>query len=249
MLVILGSAEDRLTAEVHQRAASSAGPVLLLGESELFGATPFRLEISGAERSGFLQRDGGAIALNEISGVLFRLPRLWWPSPQFDVQDQVFVYHETASSWFCLLSGLACVQINRFGLGWWVHDCCYPDQLREQVAGRLGVAAVEPPLTDQRAVRVFPTPVTEAADARHVYVIGDTVLPRTAADNQIAAQVKGRRSALAQWQQLSGISFCRLDFRQNRTLELAYVEPMPMVDDEPPEIAAKVADEIARRLL
>jgi hypothetical protein len=32
-------------------------------------------------------------------------------------------------------------------------------------------------------------------------------------------------------------------------LELAYVEPMPMVDDEPPEIAAKVADEIARRLL
>jgi hypothetical protein len=165
------------------------------------------------------------------------------------LQDQVFVYHETASSWFCLLSGLACVQINRFGLGWWVHDCCYPDQLREQVAGQLGVAAVEPALSEQRAVRVFPTPVTEAADARHVYVIGGTVLPRTAADNQIAAQVKDRLSGLAQWQQLSGISFCRLDFRQDRALELAYVEPMPMVDDEPPEIAAKLADAIARRLL
>jgi hypothetical protein len=249
MLGILGTVEDRLIAEVHRQTAAAGVSALLLGESELFSATPFSLEIDGTERSGFLQYDGRVIALSDISGLLFRLPRLWWPSAQFDLQDQIFVYHETASAWFCLLSGLGCTQINRFGLGWWVHDCCYPEQLSASAAARLGLQASEPSVAAQPPIRLFPTPVTEAERSRHVYVVGDTILPRTPGDREVAALLVSRRSALEEWQRASGISFCRLDFRHDAAIEVAYVEPMPMLDEERPELVAKIAEELTRLLL
>jgi len=249
MLTILGTAEDRLTAEVHRQTVAAGAPALLLGESELFSATPFSLEINRTERSGFFQYNGRAIALGDISGLLFRIPRVWWPSAQFDLQDQIFVYHETASAWFCLLSGLGCRQINRFGLGWWVHDCCYPEQLSASAAARLGLEAVEPGDAAQRPIRIFPTPVTEAERSRHVYVVGDTILPRTPGDREVAALLASHRSALGDWQRESGISFCRFDFRHDAAIELAYVEPIPMLDDERPELVAKIAEELTRLLL
>jgi hypothetical protein len=58
-----------------------------------------------------------------------------------------------------------------------------------------------------------------------------------------------RRSALEEWQRASGISFCRLDFRHDAAIEVAYVEPMPMLDDERPELVAKIAEELTRLLL
>src|SRR5262245_10902532 len=157
MLLMLGCDEDRLTAEVRWRVIASGSPVLQLSEPKLFAAVPFSLEINRIGRSGFLRWDGRRVPLHEITSVFFRLPRLWWPSSAFDMQDQLFVYHETASSWFSLLSGLSCVQINRFGLGWWVHDLCYLDQLRFGIAERLGLVASEAAPTPQHPVRSLPT--------------------------------------------------------------------------------------------
>ena len=245
---MLGSLEDRLTAEVNRRLIASGQSVWCVSETDLFASTRFSLEIESTARSGLLQGTARTVSLDEITGVMFRFPRTWWPSLDFDLQDQLFVYHETASSWFCLLSGLACPQINRFGLGWWVHDLSYPDQLRLGMAERLGMATIPAAPVPPHLVRVFPTPATEAEHARHVYVVGDRVLPRTSADHEVAMHLIRRSAALAQWERDTGIVLCRLDFRQQEALELAYVEPMPMLDGEAPDIVDEISEQLARKL-
>src|SRR5262245_2329799 len=100
MILMLGCIEDSLTAEVFRRMTVAGSSVLQLAETDLFAATSFSFEISRADMCGFLQCGAQTLTTNEISSVLFRLPRTWWPAAEFDLQDQLFVYHETASSWF-----------------------------------------------------------------------------------------------------------------------------------------------------
>lgn len=248
MILILGCVEDPLTAEVHQRMTVAGSSVLQLSEGDLFAATPFSLEIDRTDRSGFLQCGVRTLTVNEITGVLFRLPRTWWPTAEFDLQDQLFVYHETASAWFALLSGLSCPQINRFELGWWVHDLSYPEQLRLAIVETLDMTSGEPAPTPQPPRRIFPTPVTESDDRRHVYLIGESIVPRSFRDRDIAGRLTEQKCALARWQQETGIMFCRLDFRQHGALDLLYVEPMPMMDGEPLDILDRVAARVTEAL-
>jgi len=240
--------KDSLTADVFRRMIVAGSSVLHLAESDLFAATPFSLEINRMDRCGFLQCSAQTLALNEIAGILFRLPRTWWPAPEFDLQDQLFVYHEAASSWFALLSGLRCPQINRFGLGWWVHDLSYPEQLRRGLAKTLEMTSEDPALTSQVPRRIFPTPVMESDDGRHVYLVGESIIPRSVRDRDIAGRLAEQRGALARWQQETGIAFCRLDFRQDGVADLLYVEPMPMLEGEPPDILDHVAAGVAGAL-
>jgi hypothetical protein len=248
MLLILGCTEDRLSAEVHRRVEKRGLSTARLGEAELLDSTPFSLTIDRADRGGFVQCNDRVIPLHDITGVLFRHPRVWWPSPEFDLQDQFFVYHETSSSWFSLLSGLACPQVNQFGLAWWVHDLSYAGQLREGLADCLGLATAEASVQSPPPRRTFPTPVSPSENSRHVYLIGEAVVPRTARDHGIAALVASKTSALARWQQDTGISFCRIDMREEEETELMAVEPMPMLDDESFDIVSEVGERVARLL-
>jgi len=248
MLLVLGSDDDCVTREVHKRLVTSNASVARIDEPDLFASTPFSFTLEQTQRSGFLRCQECQIALSDISGILFRLPRIWWPSPEFDLQDQQFVYHESSSAWFSLLTGLKCPQFNRFGLGWWVHDLAYIEQLRHGVALALGMASVDTRQSCPHVMRIFPTQAPTTEQSRHVYLIGDSVVLTTVRDRNLADRVHDHLGELTRWQDATGIHFCRLDFNYNDAIELAYVEPMPMLDDEPASSISEVADELARRL-
>jgi hypothetical protein len=248
MLLVLGSENDCVAREVHRRLVTSIASVVRIDEPDLFAATPFSLTLDHTQRSGFLRFQERQIALSDITGILFRLPRVWWPSSEFDLQDQQFVYHESSSAWFSLLTGIKCPQFNRFGIGWWVHDLAYLEQLRLGAALALGVPAVDTRQSSPHPIRIFPTQAPTAEHSRHIYLIGDRVLPTSVRDASLADRVHYHVAELTRWQDATGIHFCRLDFSDNDTIELAYVEPMPILDNEPATTISEVAEELARRL-
>src|SRR5690242_304862 len=125
MMLICGSGEDRLIQEILGLGGAGS-EIIHVEEPELFGSCAFALRRSAQVTQGFLQVAGRRVELKDLEGVVLRLPRNWYPTEEFDLQDQMFVYHETIASWFALLESLQCPVINRFGLGWWLHDLGYP---------------------------------------------------------------------------------------------------------------------------
>jgi len=248
MLLVFGSPDDRLTANVHRRLVDQGVSTIWLDEPEVFAETQLSVEINRTHRSGFLQCGSETIMLHAIDGVFFRLPRVWWPSSEFDFQDQLFVYHETAASWYSFLAGLRCPQVNRFGLGWWVHDVSYADQLRRSISTALGLGTPDSSSIPQLPIRNYPTPVRKTQNSRHVYVIGDYVVPRTIGDQDLAVRLNAQKETLAHWQQETGITFCRLDFEDTGVMVIHYVEPMPMLEDEPFDTVDKIESQLVQRL-
>jgi hypothetical protein len=251
MILILSHEEDVLAYTVYRQLHKGGRMALRLDEAELFSSLPLALSIDRESRSGFLQVSDSRIALSDISGILLRPPRVWWPSPEFTFQDQLFVYHETTSAWFCLLSGLDCPLVNRYGLGWWVNDLAYPEQLRLTLAERLGLEADHgwPGLSFDNSVnRLVPTPARSSPESLHIYLVGGHLIPRSPGDRSAAAAIRSQASALRRWQKETGLFLCRLDLIQRECLQVRAVEPFPLFEEEETDLVRRVAAGITELL-
>lgn len=241
MILILGHPDDALIREVSLRFAGGGVPMLCLGEPELFAGIPFAFEQSRIKSSGSLRVNGRTIQLGDVSGVLMRLPRMWWPSEDFDLQDQMFVYHECSAAWFALLNSLDCPVVNRFNLAWWLNDITYPDTLAHELSGRLHMPARIDPPADPLPPRILPTQPDPAHSS--AYVAGQALIPRNDRDRVACDWLQQYMPALARWQQASGAQLCRLDFeRESSDFFLKHVEIFPLLDDEPAALVSRITD-------
>jgi hypothetical protein len=240
MHLILGNREDVLVSEVSRQFEKKGLPACLINEADLFSGTPFAFRRNATRTEGFLRIEGQVIPLASLSAVLVRMPLMWWPAEGLDLQDQMFVYHETRASHFALLSSLSCTVVNRFSLAWWVHDLTYPESITLDLAQRLNCEAAVVVL-DPRQGRLFPTGPDHSPTTANIYLAGCRFIPANRAPHAVN-KVAEMSQAVADWQSESGIKLCRLDFDiAGATPRLRYVEPFPVVDGESPEVVRTIA--------
>jgi hypothetical protein len=240
MILVLGHPDDSLIQEVRNRLTGDGIPTLCLSEQELFSDVSFAFEQNRGGSGGYLRLNGTSVRLNEISSALIRLPRMWWPSVELDLQDQMFVYHETSAAWFALLASLRCPIINRFELAWWLNDITYPDALVHDVGRRLEMHTRTDPPAELLPSRILPKKPDPACSS--VYVAGSSVIAREPTDRRVGDLVARRLPALASWQRESGVELCRLDFeREADDFYLRHVEIFPLLDEEPAALVEQIA--------
>jgi hypothetical protein len=246
MILVLGHHDDSLTKEVHNRLAGDGRQMLCLDEQELFSRS-FAFKQNGTHSNGYLRVNGTRVGLDEVSSVLLRVPRMWWPPEELDLQDQMFVYHETSAAWFALLASLSCPVINRFDLAWWLSDITYPDALVHDLGRRLKVHTRTDSPADLLPPRILPKmPIPSCTS---VYVAGKTVIPRESADRWTGSWVKERLPMMATWQRENGVRLCRLDFdREDEELHLRHIEIFPVLNEEPAELVQQIAGATAEML-
>jgi hypothetical protein len=247
MLLILGHPDDPLVQEIRRQLAGNGTPIHCLDEPDLFTSS-FAFEQKGTSSGGRLHIDGKSIHLDELVGVLVRLPRVWWPSTELDMQDQVFVYHETSAAWFALLTSLTCTVVNRFDLAWWLNDITYPDTLVHGLARKLELHTQIDPPSSTLPPRILPK--LPSASCTSVYVAGEAIIPRTIEDKEAASSLTSHSTALADWQRETGAKLSRLDFtRQRSDLFLHHVEVFPLLHEEPPALINQLAAATTEMLL
>jgi hypothetical protein len=249
MLLALGHPDDPLIQHVYRRAADDGLPIHCIDESDLFASTSFAYEQNGTSSTGHLSitetgsREAATLPLNQLTGVLVRLPRLWWPSTSLDLQDQMFVYHESSAAWFALLEGLSCPVVNRFDLAWWLNDTTYPGTLTHNLAHQLKIPTSTSLLSATPPPRILPT----AADPNcsSVYLAGATLISKSPHDRTLSLWLTENLPTLTAWQHESGVQLARLDFDRNpddpASLCLHHAEIFPWLEDESPALIDQIA--------
>src|SRR5262249_1663317 len=131
MILVVANPQDSVARQLATRCSRRQRSLAWCSESDVF-SIPFSFVIRSEGVQGTLYLRDQLVHLSDLDGVFLRLSRDWWPGPEFEMPDQVFVYHETMASWFALLDGAPCPVINRFGLGWWVQDSTYLVRVRAE---------------------------------------------------------------------------------------------------------------------
>lgn len=245
MILLVGSSTDPLITTVNQCLETAQARVRVIDESELFETVPFGLEINGSARAGFVRIDDGEMPLTDLTAVVLRPQRKWWPSENYSLKDQLFIYHETVAAWLTLLSGLTCPVINRFEMGWWLQDLNYPARLRSELAARLGcdLTPCSPQFADLHHAVSGPPAVGERR--RCVYLVGSRLIHSQTSSESCVDWLTQRASAVGAWQREHGIGLCRLDFDGDDPLTLAHVEISPSMEGEPALLIAQIAGNVA----
>ena len=222
------------------RSRETKRDTVLLHEGELFSSCPFSFERRGQHARGFLRIRARIVNLEEIESVVLRLPRLWWPAEGFDLQDQMFVYHETIASWYALFESLHCSVLNRFGLGWWLQDGGYPIELRARLARGLGLT-VSNTGDDLVPATLKPTPRDSAVGVESVYRARGISVAAPGCGRDLAAYLVGVEEALWQWERETGIALYRIDFERNNGTRVKWVETYPLIEEEPTDVVTAVS--------
>lgn len=237
MKLLVAERSDPLAGRLRDVFAAHGEPCVLLDEGELLTA-PMACERNGTAVGGYVRLGSDDVPLGELSGVLLRPRRDWWPSTRLDVQDQMFVYHETVASWFALLSDLECPVANRFELGWWLHDLAYPEELRCVLADELGVETTPAGTPVYDSGRLLPAPLDTSRSVA-LYLAGERVIARCDEGRALAGRL--RPEALERWRRAHGVVFCRLDFAAGRPHRLEHVELLPPLEGESPAVVDRLA--------
>jgi hypothetical protein len=170
-----------------------------------------------------------------------RLQHIWWPSADFDIQDQSFIYHETTAAWFTVLAGLKCRMVNRFGLSWWLRDQTYPILLAERLATCLGLQTTTANWTTTPHEPTWHSEHEPSNDVRVVYVIGKYIIPRRYSDRLLARDLIVKMDALARWQGETGATLSRITFQRGDHLRVKEVDIFPRLEQEEPDLLARVS--------
>lgn len=242
MMLLVGDPDDGVIETVRRRMAAARADVRVVPEDRLFTDVRFGLELRGGATSGFVRLDGHDVALTDLAAVVLRPPRRWWPSDDFGLKDQLFVYHETVAAWLTLCTGLACPVVNRFELGWWLQDPNYPARLRADLVRRLGCHEATGGPAPSVAGRLVPLPPDHDPRAVSVYLAGSRVVPGTPAANRCTAWLASQAAAVAGWRHAHGLGLCRLDFDPVDPPALAHVEVFPPLHEEQQEVVGAVAE-------
>lgn len=245
MILFFASRKDDLTRCLSCELVKRGRRIQPLDENDLFSAMPFAFKRSGRKISGYLKIDGERIPIRNISGAFVRFPREWWPGGEFDVQDQMFVYHETTAAWFNLLTYLTCPVINRFSLGWWLQDLNYPLLLGKRFSEQLDIPMVPLEPSISYGVRLLPTKPDVSPNSASIYLVGRELFPATDEANAVLPLLLRQPVALARWQHDNDISFCRLDFDLRCKPLLKHVETFPLFQNETKPVVENVVSAIA----
>ncbi|HVT19364.1 MAG TPA: hypothetical protein VHQ90_24685 [Thermoanaerobaculia bacterium] len=249
MILILAEPEDAFAAAVERCLRAAGHATIRLREAELAEQTPFALTRVGTRVGGFLRCRGEELRLDELSGVLVRLPRRWWPGQGFDAQDQMFVYHETTAALIALLAGLSCPVVNRCSLGWWLRDESCPALLREGLPRSTSWSAELGPFAASAGGSLEPGPLAASPDEQSgsagsgrvsVFMVGEKLIAASPAAAAGAAWLAGENRSLAGWQRSTGISFCRLDLPAAGEPAISGLDIAPSLQAEPPELVERV---------
>jgi hypothetical protein len=245
LILFLASRKDDLARCLDCELVKRARRIQRLDENDVFSTMPFAFKRSGRDISGHLRIDGESIPLQNISGAFVRFPREWWPGGEFDVQDQMFVYHETTAAWFNLLTYLSGPVINRFSLGWWLHDLNYPLLLGKTLSEQLDIPMVPLEPFISYGVRLLPSNRDVSPNSASIYLVGKELVSATEQAKAVLPLLLRRRVALARWQHDNDVSFCRLDFDLNRKPLLKFVETFPLFENETKSVVENVVSTIA----
>jgi len=248
VVLILAHSDDVLARNVYNLLKKKRGDVQFIDESTLFSRVQMSLHRHGQQIDGFLRLRGKRILLTDLSGVLLRLHRTWWPSPSLDLQDQVFIYHETIASWFSLFATLTCPVINRFPLGWWLQEVNSMEMFRLSLAARLHMRTTISASPILAEYGLHPTPASSYENMTSYYIAGNHLIPSLGYGRRINTILSGKFPAIASWLEHNGITLCRLDFESNGTAQLCRIEPSPVLENEPTRLINKIGKAIARRL-
>ncbi|MGK7862224.1 hypothetical protein [Falsiroseomonas sp. E2-1-a4] len=230
MFLLIGEPEDTTIASTRRAMAALGRPTLHLTEAQLYG-TPFELHRNGPRVDGALfPAAAEPLPLAEVSGVLLRVRRAWWPEDGFDLPDASFVFHETLAAWIAVLKALKVPTVNDFGLGWWLGDPSYPEALRQDLARHLELRA--------------PPSRAGAAGIEEWLIAGRLVLGPSG--NSAPTALAGE--ALRDWQRQTGIHFARVDLASDGGAVLA-VDPFPGMPPGPAGPADRVGEALARLLV
>jgi hypothetical protein len=247
VILLLGSPDDTLLAAVRGELAVRNRPVIVIDEADLLSRARFTFIRRGRKTSGSLQIDGRTVPADMISGVLLRLGRTWWPDRSFDLQDQMFVYHETIAAWFNFLSYLRCPVINQFSLGWWLHDLNYPLDLARSLCAALDIPLAPLPSSLPYEIRLNATRPGSSPTAGSVYIAGNEIISRHARTRTILASLRKKRVTLQEWMRRQQLSICRLDFQIEARPAVSRIEAYPLFDEEGGTVLREVATGIADR--
>lgn len=213
----------------------------VIPEASLFSAVPFAFERASVELSGTLVLDNRRVPLEELDGVLARAPRAWWPSEDLDLQDQVFVYHESTAAWIALLSSLGCPVVNRFGLGWWVQDPAYADQLRASLTLELGIAAAGSTAWAEADDPTRSADVERRPGTASVYLVGGRAIAGSPGVGAVVSLLEEKGAELRRWQVETGILLSRSDFALDGGVRLDRIEAFPRLEQEGPDTVQRIA--------
>jgi hypothetical protein len=238
MVLICGSVDDPLVRELLSLCHGWKLEAQLLDEGELFGSCQLALERQGALVQGFLQARKWRVDLKNLECAVLRLPRVWWPSQEFDLQDQMFVYHETLASWFALWDALECPLVNHFGLGWSVQDLSYPLELRLSLARHLAVKTSEMDRHHLEARRLG-LPRVES-----IYRAGGVTFAGPGCSSNLMLLLAKCEVMLSEWERDTGVTLSRIDFERLDTLRLKWVEVFPTFRNEPRELVRGITSAI-----
>jgi len=249
IVIFFASRTDDLTRWLRTELVKRARRIRFLDENNLFSATPFVFQRTGKKIGGYLSIGSEQVPIGKISSAFVRLPREWWPRGGLDIQDQMFVYHETTAAWFNFLTYLPCPVINRFSLGWWLQDLNYPLLLGKHLSEELDIPMVPLEPSISYGVRLLPTNRDVTPNAASIYLVGKKLLPGASDAKAILRLLLRQPRALARWQRTHKVSFCRLDFELKPQLLLKYVETFPLFQDDPKSVVKKVVSALADMLL
>jgi hypothetical protein len=247
MVLICGNSDDRLVKELLRLCTGADWTTKQIDENALFGGTSFAYEGKGASARGFLEISSQKVPLDDVQGAILRLPRAWWPSDEFDLQDQMFVYHETMASWFALFDSLECPVANRCGLGWWLQDLGYPFELRASLADAIDVEASSSGEGQWAGGRLFPTNRPAEEGVASVYRSGGRTIAPPGCHSAVVARLARYEQALSLWEQYNGIALSRLDFELSG-VRLQWVEVIPQLEGEPEALVWNVASALLKHV-
>jgi hypothetical protein len=249
IVIFFASTTDDLARSVRTELMKRGRCVRFLDENDLFSATPFVFQRTGKKISGYLSFGREEVPIGKISSAFVRLPREWWPGGSLDIQDQMFVYHETTAAWFNFLTYLPCPIINRFSLGWWLQDLNYPLLLGTHFSEELNIPIVPLEPSISYGVRLLPTKRDVTSNVASIYLVGKTLVAGANNAKAILPLLRRQSRALARWQRTHDVLFCRLDFELKPQLLLKYVETFPLFQEEPKTLVKKVVSALADMLL
>ncbi len=245
VILLLGSAADTLLEAVRRELGVRNRVVLVVDETDLFSRTRFTFIRRGLKTTGSIQIDGRVISSDMISGVLLRLGRTWWPDRGFDLEDQMFVYHETVAAWFNFLSYLRCPVVNQFSLGWWLHDLNYPLHLASSLCDALDIPLAPLPPSLPYEIRLNATEPGSSPTGGSIYIAGNEIIARHAKTQAVFASLQEKRATLNEWLRHHQLSVCRLDFQVEAQPAVSRIEACPLFDGERGSVLHDVAVGIA----
>jgi hypothetical protein len=245
VILLLGSAADTLLGAVRRELGVRNRSVLVVDETDLLSRARFTFIRRGLETTGSIQIDDRIISTDKISGVLLRLGRTWWPDRSFDLQDQMFVFHETIAAWFNFLSYLRCPVVNQFSLGWWLHDLNYPLDLARSLCDAMEIPLARLPPSLPYEIRLNATEPGSSPTGGSIYIAGNEIISRHAKTQAVIASLQEKHDTLNEWLRHHQLSVCRLDFQLEAQPAVSRVEAYPLFDGERESVLHNVAAGIA----